>query len=315
MNQWSLIQILTFLALLIYPQIRKHLLYLRRHQAREYRVAGILRGGWQYAIIQALVKRKILSKQFFYHPPLIQPEIIDQYKENLLVIIQHWEDFLLKQVGAHQRAIDRILYPVHIILLHEFGKSVIGLFLLHTEHIGHCHLAAFQFQFPVHQFLIDLHPVVRGQGIIDLHTDTTEFLLITHRSRLGDNHVLMDILLDREEQLVGIYRFDQIICDLISDRLIHDAFLLTFSHHHDRHIRSDLLDMRQRLQPSQARHILIEKNNIKRLFLTAVNSVLPAHHRNDLIPFVLQEQDMRFQQINLVISPKYSIFLRCHMLT
>ena len=150
LNQWSLIQILTFLALLIYPQIRKHLLYLRRHQAREYRVAGILRGGWQYAIIQALVKRKILSKQFFYHPPLIQPEIIDQYKENLLVIIQHWENLLLKQVGAHQRAIGRILYPVHIILLHEFGKSVIGLFLLHTEHICHCHLAAFQFQFPVH---------------------------------------------------------------------------------------------------------------------------------------------------------------------
>ena len=102
----------------------------------------------------------------------------------------------------------------------------------------------------------------------------------------------MDILFDRQEQLVRIDRFDQVISDLVTDSLVHDALFLALGHHDDRDIGIDRLDLRQCFQSGKPRHILVQKNNVERFFLTAFDGVLPADYRNHFISLVLQEKDV-----------------------
>ena len=83
-----------------------------------------------------------------------------------------------------------------VVALDEFGEGVVGLQLLHAQHVGHGHLAALQLQLPVDEFLIDLHPVVGRERVVDLHADSTELLLIAYGGGLRDNDVLMNVLFD-----------------------------------------------------------------------------------------------------------------------
>ena len=124
----------------------------------------------------------------------------------------------------------------------------------------------------------------------------------------------MYILLDRQKKLVRVDRLDQVIGDLVTDGLVHDAFFFTFGHHHDRYVGVDLFDMGQCFQTSQTGHVLVEENNIERLLPATVDSILPTDHRNYFISFILQKQNVRFQQIDLIICPKYSVFLYCHII-
>ena len=123
----------------------------------------------------------------------------------------------------------------------------------------------------------------------------------------------MYVLLNGEEQLVRVDRFDQVVGNLVSDCLIHNAFLFAFGNHDDRHVRVDFLNVGECFQTGQARHVLVQENNIERLFPATVDCILPADYRNHFIPFILQKQNVRFQQIDLIICPKYSVFLYCHI--
>ena len=102
----------------------------------------------------------------------------------------------------------------------------------------------------------------------------------------------MNILLDRQEQLIRIDRFDQVIGDLVTDSLVHDAFFFALGNHDDRDIGIDRLDLCQCFQSGQPRHILVQENNVERLFLTAFDGVLPADYRNHFISLILQEKDV-----------------------
>ena len=113
----------------------------------------------------------------------------------------------------------------------------------------------------------------------------------------------MKVLLQREVYLIGIDGLDEIISNLGTDCLVHDVFLLTFCHHHNRSGGADFLDSRQRFQSTQSRHVFIKKNKIKRTLLTKVKGILTVRCRNDLIFFLFKEDDVSFQQFYFVIHP------------
>ena len=124
----------------------------------------------------------------------------------------------------------------------------------------------------------------------------------------------MYVFLDGQQQLIGIDRLDEVIGDLVANRLVHDALLLALCHHHHRHIRVDLFDQRKGLQACQAGHILIQEDDVKRLLLAAVNRILSTDYSHHLVALILQKKDMRFQEVDLIIRPKYLINLYCHSL-
>ncbi|OAV63451.1 hypothetical protein Barb6_03738 [Bacteroidales bacterium Barb6] len=303
LNQRSLIQILPLFALLVHPKVGKHRLNLHRHQSRKDSVTRILRSRRQNAVKQILLKREVIRQQILHHPPLVKPEIINQNKKHLVPLVQQRKHLLLEKIRTHQRAFRRILHPPLIIPLDKLPESMVSLLLLSAEQIIHLRLTVLKLQLPVNNLLVHLHPVVIRQRIVDLHTDTPELLPVTHRSRFRYNHILVDILLDGQQQLVRIDRLDKIIRNLVADRLIHDALLLALGHHNNGNIAVNLLDKPQRLQARKPRHILIQKYNIKRLLPHAIHRIPPTHNGDNLIPLLPQKQNMRSQQLNLIISP------------
>ena len=157
------IQVFPFLAVLVHPKFRKHLFDLQGHQPGEDRVAGILCGGRKDAVVQAFVERIVFGKQIFYFAPLVETEIIDQDEEYLIPVVEHREYFLFKQIRAHQRTDFRMLNPVHVILFDKFTECVVCFLFLHAQHVGHRNLAVFQFDFPIDELLVYLHPVIGCQ--------------------------------------------------------------------------------------------------------------------------------------------------------
>ena len=71
--------------------------------------------------------------------------------------------------------------------------------------------------------------------------------MIARLHRLSDNLLAVDVLLQRQQYLVGIDGLDEVVGNLLADSLVHDVFLLTLCHHDDRHLRCHLLDALQGL--------------------------------------------------------------------
>ena len=67
--------------------------------------------------------------------------------------------------------------------------------------------------------------------------------------------------------------------------------------------------MRQRLEARQPWHVLIEEDNVERLAAAEVEGILPADGGNYFVAFVFEKKDMGLEQIYLIISPEYFIFL------
>ena len=208
---------------------------MHRHQAREDGVAGILRRRRQDTIIETLVEGKVFRQQVFDDAPLVVAEIIYQDEKDFLPLVEHREDAPLEEVRAHQRSPlgRRIAYPVEVAPADELPEGLVCLRLLHPEHLAHRDVARFQLQLPIDELLIDLFPVRSGQRVVDLHPDARELLLVAHGGRLRYDDVLMYVLFDGKEELVGIDGLDEIVRYLVAYRLVHDAFLLAFGNHDD----------------------------------------------------------------------------------
>ena len=91
----------------------------------------------------------------------------------------------------------------------------------------------------------------------------------------------MDILFQRNENLIGVYRLDEIVGNLTPDSLVHDVFFLAFRNHHNRCCRLNVLYSLQSFKTGQARHHLIEQDKIESFLTTKLNSIYAiATHNN-----------------------------------
>ena len=67
----------------------------------------------------------------------------------------------------------------------------------------------------------------------------------------------MDVLLQRQQYLVGIDGLDEVIGNLLADGLVHDVLLLALGDHHDGHLWCNLLNALQGLQATESGHHLV----------------------------------------------------------
>ena len=103
-----------------------------------------------------------------------------------------------------------------------------------------------------------LHPVFVATAVLYLHSYLLKLLLILVLCNLGLQLAAVNVFLQREQYLVGVYRLDQVVGNLLSDGLVHDVLLLTLGDHHHGRGRRYFLDALQRFQSAQTRHLLIE---------------------------------------------------------
>ncbi len=114
----------------------------------------------------------------------------------------------------------------------------------------------------------------------------------------------MDVLLYRQEYLVGVDGLDEVVGYLCSDGLIHDVFLLALRHHDHGRGRLDVLYLLKGLQTAQSRHLLVEQYEVESVLGTLLYGIAAVAHGAHIVAFLLQEDDVGVQQLYLVVDPK-----------
>jgi len=120
---------------------------------------------------------------------------------------------------------------------------------------------------------------------------------------LGNQPFGVNILLDGQNNLLGIYRFNQIVRNFASQRLIHDILLLALGNHHHRGGGRKVFYPLQSLQSGYSRHIFIQKDQVKVIFLHQGQGISSIGRCCHLIVPLFQEKDIRFQKVNFIICP------------
>ena len=133
-------------------------------------------------------------------------------------------------------------HPVHIVLTDVFAKASVSLLFLHIEHLGHLRVGGAEFQFPAYQSLVNIDPVLPRATVHNLHRQLLKLLLITSLYSLCHDFATMDVLLQRQQYLVGVDGFYQVVGNLLADGLIHNVFFLALGHHNNGNLRGNLLD-------------------------------------------------------------------------
>jgi hypothetical protein len=84
-------------------------------------------------------------------------------------------------------------------------------------------------------------------------------------------------------------------------------FLFAFGDHHHRDLRINPFDLLQRLQPCHAGHVFVQKNNVDGGLVAAdgIDRILSVAGSYHVVPFSFQINDVRLQQIDFIVHPKY----------
>ena len=196
------VEVFALLGVLVDPEVGEHGLYLYGHEPGEDGVSGILCGRGQYAAIHVFLHVEEFCHLGLKHLPLVPTEVVYDYEEDLLALVQGGEHLILEDVGAHEGAVfvlfvaHQSFHPLHVVLAHELAELVVCLALLHGQHLLHLCGNVLQFQFPTDQCAVDVHPVLHGEGVVYLHAQPSEVLLVGRLRGLADYFAAVYVLLE-----------------------------------------------------------------------------------------------------------------------
>ena len=193
-------------------------------------------------------------------------------------------------------------------LLDELCETVVRFLLLHTQHLRHAAACRRQIQLPHHKTLIDFAPVIKGPAVSNLHRNVLERLLIALLRHLVHYLALVHVLLQREEYLLRVDGFYEVVGYLLAYSLVHDVLLLALGDHHDGCLRLYLLYAFQRLESADAGHHLVEKYKVEGLSLAQFDCVKAVIGYDDIVATCLKEYGMGLEMFYLVIYPEDFLF-------
>ena len=263
--------------------------------------------GGKDAAVQVFLDIEEVGNLVVKHAPLIVSEVVNDYQEYFLAVVQVGEDAVFEDVGAHDGALVGPAHPADVVFTDELGELCVGFCALHVQHFLHGAVCLGELQLPIGKPFVNFYPFVQRQRVVDLHAYLAEVLLVGACLLLGHYLLLVQVLLQGKQNLCGVDGLYQVIGNLGPDGLLHDILLLALGDHDYGHTGGLLLDAVQCLQSVQAGHVLIQQNEVEGLFCATVQGIIAVGHGFYDIPFFLQIQDMCFQQLYLVIYPKQSV--------
>lgn len=308
-----LVEILPFFALLVDPQLGEHLRNIQGHQPGEDRIAGVLRRRRQDGEVEVFVEGVEFAQHRLDALPLVVAEVVDEDEEDLLSRVKEREDLRLEEVGAHQGASLWFAYPALVVATDEAGEEASCFGLLHLEKFLHLWVAFLELELPVHQTAIELLPLFYREAVAHLSAELCELLPVVHHRGFVDDGALVEVLLQRQEELIWIDGLDQVIGDLPADGLVHQLLLFALSDHDDGHEGAKFFDSLQGVEARQAGHVFVEEDQVEGLALDGLDGIGSAQDGRHFVALVLEEEDVRLEQVDLVVGPKDLIdFIRIH---
>ena len=238
---------------------------------------------------------------------MVQAQVVDEHHEHRrsIGLDQRGHLGLEELVRLQRQVVALAVHPVDVVVRHEAAEELVGLVPLRAQDLRHALVAALaQLQLPAHEFGVELLPRLGGVAVAQPHAQLTELLLVVAGGLLAHQPLAFEVLLQREQDLVRVHRLDQVVADLAADGALHDALLFALGDHHDGHGGAIQLDARERFEPAEAWHVLIQEDDVVFLGLGLFHSIEAVVHRVHGIAFLLQEKHVRAQQIDLVVGPK-----------
>ena len=189
--------------------------------------------------------------------------------------------------------------------LDKLSKGGVRLFLLQAEHFAHRRVGIlFQLQLPSDQAAVEVFPRFGVARIVHLQGDLRKVLPITGLGLLLHNLTLVDILLQREENLHRIDRLEEVVGNLRPDGLVHQVFGLVFRDHHHGKRGTDGLDLAEGFQSGESGHVFVEQDEVVITFLAEVDGIAAVGSGGDFVAALFEEDAMGFEEVDFVVDPE-----------
>ena len=101
-----------------------------------------------------------------------------------------------------------------------------------------------------------------------MHADAGEVLSIARLCHLLHQFLGVNVFFERQQNLVGIDGFDEIVCNFGANRLFHEVFLFVLGDHDDGDVGREFLELHECLQSRKSGHVLIEQNEVETALAT-----------------------------------------------
>ena len=299
------VHILAFFIFIADPFIGVFFVDIQRRQSGEDGIAAVLSGGGQDGIkVLFLLFNKQFIEHRFYDLELIITEIVNEYENGRHLLTDEWRNFIFYQVVRKGRCTGWIFHPGWILLADELEEFLVGLIFLHFKDLMHLVVIGFvQFQFPENKLLIQFRPFLMIHVVVDLNHNLLEFLTIGAAGFFRNEPFIVDDFFEGKQYLIGFHRFDQVVTDLRADGFIHQILFFIFGDEHHRNIFDDF-QPRKRFQSGNAGHTFIQKNYVVVVLFYFVQCIMTVGNRIYRIAFLLQEHDLRFQEIDFIVGPE-----------
>ena len=282
---------------------------LERHKSGKERIARILRHSGKDGIIKLFVNVKIIGESFRQCAPLIVAEIVEHHPHHALSRFEFGKHGFAHH---HRREQGRVfcigmLHPRLIVAANKLGEGGIGFFFLRAQQFVHRRVGSFfKLQLPVHEFFVEFFPRFGILRIVHTQRNAREVLSITDFCVFLSNLLCVDVLFEREKNLHRIDGFQQIVCDLRSDGLIHQIFCLVFRHHHHGHLRMQGFDGGQGFESRESGHIFIEQHEVEGLCFAQIDGISTIIAGGDVVSSFFEKEAMGAKEVYFIIHPKKS---------
>ena len=298
MQKLFFVLVLAALLVVVEPLVGHQLVDGQRHQAGENGIAGVLgRRGQDRAV--EIVGRDVVvaAQQGADRAPLVVAEVVDQQQRGLGILVCHREDLRPHERMRHDRGgFVALVDPVVVVPADELAELLIGFVLLVFDDLLDTLVGRIgELDLPVRDPAIDVAPVGEAVGHLECRGEASEFRPVIGCGLFGDQLLGVDVLLDREQHLVGIHGFDEVVGDLRPDGLVHDVLLLALGDHDDRSSGAYFLDFRQGFESCHTRHHLVQDDEVVVALRRHVDRVVSVVAGIDFVTFSPEEKHMGFQ--------------------
>ena len=285
---------------------------------REEGVARVLRGRRQHAEVGGFLHHIPFGpKRGRDGAPLVPAQIVDDYQKHRTVLrpFQRSGQPFGKDLMGQGGPLLHSGHPRLIVVLHKPHKLVVRLRMLVVENLQHAPVSRLpQGGVPVHEPSVYLGPLLGIHATAQLHGQLAELPHVGRLGLLAPQPFVVEDFFDRQQDLVRVDGLDEVVADLGADGLLHDVLFLTLGDHDDGHVGMFVLDALKRFYAIQPRHVLVQKNHVERPRLHLVQGLHAAVHPRHVVALLVQEQNVRLQQFDFVVSPKnmWSSHLNSH---
>jgi hypothetical protein len=246
--------------------------------------------------------------------PLVEPHAVDDDEGDALprAEVRHHPPF--HDIDGEGRAVDGArTHPALVGGFHVLAELDVQLPALVGVRLAKTGIAReVEFHVPLGAPHVDLDPASPVGGRAGFRARPGQLRDVVPRELILVEPVAVQKALQREEDLHGADRLEQVVADAAADRLVHERLRLVLCDQDHGKAGVPLLDRLERFEAAAPRHRLIEEHGVEFLPRGAGHRVVTVRNRRDAVSLLLQEQNVGAKELDLVVGPEDLAFVRRH---